>query len=167
MRVPNYFIYPGWQRFFAGICLGAIIGWLMFVYMYGVSQEKQIRTIIEQQSKIQDLEKEIEIWKKDYSELNNENKKRLKVQEINIQFTNVEQLKLDTMTVHNLRDKAKNELMSTISKDVETVAKSTDLLIRALENKSFKVDNQKYRLKVNQLLLLTTLDVRLEILLDY
>ncbi len=42
MHIPPYYKRPSFQRFFAGICIGTIIGYLIFIYMFGELQEKWI-----------------------------------------------------------------------------------------------------------------------------
>ena len=66
MRIPPYYRNPLWQRFFAGVIIGAIISWGLFLYMFGDLQEKQIQLIETQQDAIKDLHDELEIWQNEY-----------------------------------------------------------------------------------------------------
>ena len=45
MRVPPYARDPGWQRFFAGAAIGAIVSWIVFSQIFGILQEKQVRQL--------------------------------------------------------------------------------------------------------------------------
>nr|WP_235048659.1 hypothetical protein [Geobacillus sp. WSUCF1] len=76
MRIPPYYQYPSWQRFFAGAAIGALISWFVFLYMFGVLQEKQVRHVNELNEQIADLQNEIRIWQEDYIHYNKEMKKK-------------------------------------------------------------------------------------------
>lgn len=163
MIIPPYYKQTVWQRFFAGVFIGAVIGWCVFIYIYGEMQEKQVNLIIEQQSKIRDLENQVEIWKKDNQELNEKNQKKLMIEEIHVSFTNDKLLKLDSLIKHTLHETTKEELKDLIKKDIETVSKNKELVIKTIENKVFKIENQRYQLKVEQLYLTTKLEIYLKI----
>ena len=45
MRIPPYYRKPAWQRFFSGMAVGAFISWFLFLYMNGVSIEKNAKKI--------------------------------------------------------------------------------------------------------------------------
>ncbi|MEI2400973.1 sporulation protein, partial [Paenibacillus phytohabitans] len=61
MRVPPYYQKPGWQRFFAGVVIGALISWIVFLFQFGVLQDNQIKKITQQEDEIKDLQKSKEI----------------------------------------------------------------------------------------------------------
>lgn len=58
MRIPPYYRRPSWQRFFAGMAIGGAISWCIFIYIFGVWQEKHTALIDKQSEKIIDLENE-------------------------------------------------------------------------------------------------------------
>lgn len=47
MRVPSerMFKRSDWQRFFAGIVIGAIVSWGVFLTIYGVSRDRELEEI--------------------------------------------------------------------------------------------------------------------------
>lgn len=53
MRIPEYYKYRGFQVLFAGMALGCIISWCVFLFMYGTLQEKQLFKIKELQIELQ------------------------------------------------------------------------------------------------------------------
>ena len=61
MRIPPFFSQPSWQRFLAGVVIGALISWVLFFYMFGIQQDKQILTIQTQKEQIDDLNEKIAI----------------------------------------------------------------------------------------------------------
>ncbi|KHF28836.1 Sporulation membrane protein YtrI [Anoxybacillus sp. BCO1] len=69
MRVPPYARDPGWQRFFAGAAIGAIISWIVFLQIFGILQEKQVRQLNVQREIIAQLKHDLNIWQQDYIEL--------------------------------------------------------------------------------------------------
>ena len=50
--------------------------------MFGIQQEKQIRTIQLQKEQIEDLNNKIAIWEEDYQKLNEQTEKVLMIQEV-------------------------------------------------------------------------------------
>lgn len=164
MRIPPYYQYRNWQRFLSGVAIGGFIGWFLFIYIFGEIQEAQVKKIIEQSSEISHLKKEVEIWQNDYNELN---KTELTIQKIEINFVNdkeiKKELKLDSLVLLSLNDAAKNELNNLLKKDVQSAAKIKDLIIKTIENKVFKIDDNSYQLQVKQLVLFTTLELDVKI----
>ena len=163
MRIPPFYKSPACQRFLAGAFIGAIISWFIFLFIFGELQEKQLKLIYKQEQTIKDLNDKLEIWKQDYETLNKKNQKKLKVQEISIHFTNEDELKIDSFTKLNLEEGVKEELKNIMNKNIESVAENKELIIKTIENKTFKIDNQKYKAKVEQLYLFTTLDIYLKL----
>jgi hypothetical protein len=163
MRIPPYHRDKTWQRFFAGMALGAVISWFVFLQLFGILQEKQVRTITELKDKIVDLENDIQIWKEDYIELNKMNKKKLTIQEIKINITNAEQYKLDSYTKFRIQESVKQDIAHLIAKDIETVYKSKELLRKTIENKTYQIDDRRYKAEIYELFLFTTLSIELKI----
>lgn len=58
MRIPPYYRNSHWQRFFAGMAIGGIISWFIFLYIFGEWQEKYSMEISKQEETIRDLTKE-------------------------------------------------------------------------------------------------------------
>ncbi|WP_083270757.1 sporulation membrane protein YtrI [Bacillus marinisedimentorum] len=163
MRVPDYSQDPGWQRFFAGAAAGAIVSWVIFLFLFGEIQEKNTQTIITQQSSIRELEHRINLYNEEKIKLNNENEKKLKVQELSIQFSNSEKLKLELLTVHQLREEVEEQLQDVIGRDIETAARTKGLIYRAVESKVYNIDDQEYSLKIIHSSLYTTFELTLSI----
>lgn len=163
MRIPPLYEKPTWQRFFVGIFFGSIISWFVFLFIFGELQEDQLKEIVKQQSEIKELKNKNQLLEKDFEELNEKNQKQLKVRDISITLTNDKQLKLDSLTTFFLKNGAKEELKHVLNNNIETVVENKELVIKTLENKTFEVDDQKYKLIVKQLYLFTTLELYLEI----
>ncbi|MGO4888698.1 sporulation membrane protein YtrI [Anaerobacillus sp. MEB173] len=163
MRVPPYYQRPGWQRFFAGVVIGMLIGWLFFLYNFGTVHEKLINQIKMQQLEIDELNRDIEILLSDKEKLNKENQKKLTIQKIDVSFTNEKQLKLNELTLYELRKLAEDELSFLINNDIESASKTKEAMIRTIENKTFIIGDHHYQLKVEQLYLFTTLELYMKI----
>lgn len=165
MRIPPYYKQAGWQRFFAGVILGMLIGWLFFLYQFGAVHEKLVVEIKKQQSVIKKHETNIEILQSDQKERNEENKKKLTVQDVKVYFKNEQAVKLNELTLHELRSAIENEIKSIKNTNIENVANSKDLLIQTIENKLFIINDKKLQVTVKELYLFTTLELYVEILL--
>lgn len=53
-----------------------------------------------------------------------------------------------------------------LAKDIETVAKNKDLIKKIIENKPVKINEKRYKLKVKEMIIYTTLTIQLEISFD-
>jgi mannitol-specific phosphotransferase system IIBC component len=163
MRIPPYYKDPNWQRFLAGVMLGTIIGWLIFLYLYGNTLNRQTIELRNKEAEIKDLKKDIEeIWKKDYEECNKENQRLLKVQEIKINLDHSN--KISMLTVQKLQQQAKDYLRDLIKKDIETVANNKEYIMKTIEEKTFTIDDDNYQLRVQHFFLFTTLELHLRII---
>ena len=164
MKPPNLQDKKSWQRFFAGIAIGAIISWLMYVYMHGLMQEKQIITIEEQKKEIADLQRKIEIWEKDYEAKNEETEEKLTLEEIQVTVENYRMYKLDLLSVLETQDEIRKDLSSLISKDLETVYKGKSLIRKAIENKTIEINDKKYTFKVTEMMFYSNLSIEVQLI---
>ncbi|WP_042354807.1 sporulation membrane protein YtrI [Bacillus rubiinfantis] len=166
MRIPPYYRKPSWQRFFAGMAIGGAISWCIFLYIFGVWQEDYAKLIRKQEKDIAELNNDIKIWKEDYAELNNRNLETITVQKIRIKITNWEKYKLDQFSVFETEEAVRDDIKIVLAKDLETVAKSKELVKKIIENKPIKINEKRYKLKVKEMVIFTTLTVELEIQFD-
>lgn len=164
MRIPPLYHDKSWQRLFAGFFIGLLFGWMFFLYHFGTVHEKLVLEIGDQQTEIEKHKKTIEILREDQDEQNEENQKMLTVQDIRIRFINEEDVKLSELALHDLRAAVESELEEVRNKNIETVANSRDFIYKTVENKVFYTNNDnRYQLKVEQLFLYTTLEMRVMI----
>ena len=163
MRIPPYYRRPAWQRFFSGMVIGAAISWCIFIYIYGVWQEKHTALINEQSEKIVDLENEKKIWQEEYKEINKRTIEQLTIQKINVKIINSEKYKLDLLSVSEIEDSVKDDISMMIAKDMDTVYKSRELIKKVIQNKPIKIHEKRYKLQVKELVIFTTLSIQLEI----
>jgi L-lactate permease len=163
MRIPPYYLRPSWQRFFSGMVIGGAISWVIFVYIFGVWQDKHYYKIRKQAKEIQELKGDITIWQQEYKEINKRNIEQLTVQKINIKITNWEKYKLDQLSVLETEDSVKNDINMMLAKDIETVFKNKELLKKIIENKTFKINDKRYKLQVKEMVIYTTFTIQVEI----
>ncbi|UCZ52266.1 hypothetical protein LGQ02_15650 [Bacillus shivajii] len=165
MRIPPFYHEPSWQRFFAGIILGMLVGWLFFLYQFGNVHEKLVLKINDQQKEIDSQAKTIDILRKDQDERNEENQKKLTVQDIKLHFVNEDDIKLSELTLHELRSAVESELDIVRNKNIETVHNSREFLEKTVENKIYTIKgtDKRYQLKIEYLVLYTTVDIYLRI----
>ncbi|WP_066369069.1 sporulation membrane protein YtrI [Neobacillus fumarioli] len=163
MRIPPYYRRPSWQRFFAGMAIGGAISWCMFLYINCVWQEKNAKLIRKQQQEIMDYKDDIKIWQEEYKAANKRNLEKITVQNINIKIANWEKYKLDEFSVFQTEDSVRDDIKMMLAKDIETVAKNKDLIKKIIENKPVKINEKRYKLKVKEMIIYTTLTIQLEI----
>jgi len=166
MRVPPYYRHPAWQRFLAGMAVGGAISWCIFLYIFGVLQEENSKLIQKQEQDIEELKNDIKIWQEDYEQLNKQNLEKITVQDIKIRITNWERYKLDQLSVFQTEEEVRDDIKLALAKDLETVAKSKDLIKKMIENKPIKLNDKRYKLRVKEMVIYTTLSIQLEISFD-
>jgi len=167
MRIPPYYRRPEWQRFFSGMAIGALLSWVLFFYINGVWMEKQAKKIEQQKDEIADLKSDIQIWMEDYEELNKKNQENLTVQEIKVKIVNDKKYKqLDTLSIYEIEEETKGQLNMLLAKDLDSVFKSRDLITKVIENKSIKVNDKRYKLKIKSMVIYTSVSIQVEISLD-
>ncbi len=164
MRIPPFFERPSFRRFFAGIILGFIIGWGFFIYQYGQVYEELVFQLSKQKAVIKEQQKKMDELRSEQTKINEENKKKLTVQQIELYFINDRKPRLNQLTLFELRQQAVNELQFIERKDIETVANMKDLMIATLENKVFHIGENHYQLNVKEVYLFTTLRVYAEVI---
>ncbi len=163
MRIPPYYRSPLWQRFFAGVAIGAVISWCLFFYMFGDLQEKQVQLIQTQQDTIKDLYEEVDIWQSEYEILNKRNESRLLVQDVSVRITNYKKYRLDPLSIFEVEQSIQKDFSSLIGKDLEGVSKGKELLKRAIINKDIKLNSRHYQLDIKELVIYTNIEIELTI----
>lgn len=163
MRVPPHYQQPSWQRFFAGVAIGAVISWSVFLFIFGVIQEKHSTIINEQKQDIQDLMNDKKIYQEEYSKLNKKAQEKLTIQEIKIKLTNGDRYLFKDFRITNIENKVKDDLKELIAKDIESIFNSRLLIERTIENRVFEFDGKKYKLEMTKFMLHTTLYIEVEI----
>lgn len=159
MRIPQNYHSPSWQRFLAGLFLGMIIGWLFFVMISGIAQERQLSKIQEQKDQIAELKNDLKTWQENSEEKNKALQQKLTVQQIQIDIEDKQQAKLGKLELSELSGKAKQLLSSLVKQNIEYVAANQKLIIQTIENNIFTIEKNKYRLKVQRLVIYSTVSI--------
>ncbi|KGX93370.1 hypothetical protein N781_09955 [Pontibacillus halophilus JSM 076056 = DSM 19796] len=163
MHIPPYYKRPSWQRFFAGVFIGGIVAFGLFLYMYGSLAEKWVEENLALEAKVKDLEFELEVLNKDKEEMNKEQKELVTIQEIEVNFTNDKELKLDRLISHQLKEMIKNEIRHVIGQSIQSISDSRTLLISAIQHKKYEVDDLKYNVHVDHLTIGPTLSLSIKL----
>ncbi|MDE3839893.1 sporulation protein [Bacillus methanolicus] len=166
MRIPPYYRQTGWQRFLAGMAIGGFISWTIFLYIFGSWQEIQSKEIQRQKDEIVDLKKAVKIWQEDFNKLNEKNQEQLTVQNFKVKITNFEKYKLDLLSVSELEEGIKEDIDLVMAKDLESVYNNRDLIKKVIENKVFILNDKRYKLQVKEMIIYTTLEIQLQLILD-
>lgn len=162
MRVPPYHKEPSWQLFFSGVVLGAVIGWVVFLILYGAIQERQVGDLIKAKKQLELAEDRYKILIEDNEKLKEE-KDKLKVQDIKIAILNHEKYMLGSLTRFSITEGIKKDLNHLIAKEVKGIKDNKDLLKKTIENKSYELDEKKYFFHVEDLYIDTTIEIGLVI----
>ncbi|WP_139368098.1 sporulation membrane protein YtrI [Priestia abyssalis] len=163
MRIPPLYKNRNWQRFLAGMILGAVVSWFVFLMLFGISQERQIITIHQQKKEIQDLKDKMSIWQNEIEELNEEKEENLVIQDLKVKIMNEGKYKINSYTAFLIQESAKEEIEHVLSKNIEDVYKSRHSLKKAIENKAYTIDKTTYYVEIHEIFFHTTLSVQLKI----
>ncbi|MGE8206328.1 sporulation membrane protein YtrI [Heyndrickxia sp. NPDC080065] len=163
MRIPPLYRRPSWQRFLGGVVVGGCISWIIFLFMFGVLQEKQAKKIKTQKETIENLIQEKKIWQEDTKELNRKNAELLIIQNVQVKIKNYEKYDIDTLSISEAENDIKEDLKSLIAKDLNIIYKNKDLIIKTIENKSVKFNNHRFNYVIKNIFFYSTINIELEL----
>lgn len=147
IHLPPYHKLPSWQRFFAGVLLGAILAYPILLYMYGSMYEELLVENTKLTAEVEELKKQNEALLKDQEQL----EAPLTVETLDISIINGEDFKMDRLITHQLEQLIQDEIDYLIGEELNYVARSEHLIISAIENKPFTVDEFVYYFEVTLL----------------
>lgn len=162
MHIPPFYKKQSWQRFFVGVFFGALIAYIIVLFMYGRMYEDLLERNMALQSELNDVKKQNESLLETNENLDEQSKQPITVKEIELFLMNKNELKLDTFTTHKLEELVKEEINHLIGKDIETVAKSDELLTSTIQNKVYDVDDFSYKFKIIKLTISSTIKITVE-----
>ncbi|RYL93791.1 sporulation protein [Sporolactobacillus sp. THM7-4] len=160
MRIPPYYKMPDWQRFLAGCVIGLLIGFSIFLFLYGTAQEKQINKIREQKAEIEILKEQKKILIESEERKNEDLEKKLTVQEIEIYISDHH---MDEATKAELENAVADELHSIVNHSIESVADNRELIEKAIERKPLIVSDITYHFKVKSMVIFSTVTLQLQV----
>jgi len=162
MRVPPHYTPPTIQRFLAGIVIGALIGFIFFIILFGIAQDRQIRKIKEQQALIENLVDKNDTLTKLKDEENEELSKQLKIQEIKVNIDSGKQ-DIKRFLIYNLERQISEQLNPLINQDITAISSSKSLIFNTINGHKFLLEDKAYQFKVKTLILSTTLEIDVEV----
>jgi protein subunit release factor A len=165
MRIPPYYQKPSWQVFTAGVLIGGVISWFIFLYIYGEWQEEYSKKIAKQETAITKLENEKLIWQEEFKKLNKENQEKITVQSIYIKIKNKDKYDLDRFSVFQMEDEIKKDIGMMIAKDLDTAYNSRELIKKIIENKVLPANEKRYKLKITEMTFYTTISIEVELMI--
>ncbi len=163
MRIPPFYRLPSWQRFFSGMVVGGIISWMIFLFMFGVMHEKQTQLIEEQKNDISKLKSTLSYLQEEYKQLNNENQNKLTIQEVKVKIINNTKTKVELLSIHETEDQLSEDLRSLLTKDLESAYQYKEMIKKIIENKTVKLNDKSFNLKVREMYFFTTTQITLEL----
>ncbi|MCJ7839739.1 sporulation protein [Lederbergia sp. NSJ-179] len=164
MRIPPLYRNSNWQRLFAGMAVGGCISWVIFLFMFGVMQERNSVIIKEQANKIHELQSDIKIWQDDYKELNEKNEEMLTIQKIKVELTNYEKYDItDSQSIYTIEEAIQEDLRPLLAKDLATVYKNKEMIEKTIENKVVKINGKKYEFVIREIHYYTTIHIEAEL----
>src|SRR5690625_126894 len=155
-----------WQRFFAGLLIGAIISYTIFIYMFGQLLEKRIEENLELRTENQELHLTKRTLTENLSDLNQKYQAELFIQSIAIIIANAEELKLDRFSVLELEELIHDEVSDIVGSEIKTFQNHYPLLIRTVENKTFNVNHFSYHAEVRHLFINEQSEIHVELTVD-
>ncbi|WP_090996579.1 sporulation membrane protein YtrI [Bacillus sp. 491mf] len=152
-----------WKLFLGGAAVGGILSWIIFLYIYGVFQEEQTKTLETQEAQIKKLTEDLRVLTEDQKKENEENKNMLTIQEIEIEIVDYEKYNLNSLTVETLTTSIRDDLRHLLTQNIRSVANNKELLKKAIENKVYKYYDRVYRFEIETVSFDTTLTISVKI----
>src|SRR5699024_9215930 len=143
-------------------CIGAILSYAIFIYMYGSMYEKLFEENVHLESKVDELKDQNEALLQDKKDLNKEKSEKATVEEIEIDISNKEELEIDRLLIHELEGKVQETLKHIIGQEVSLVGESEHLLVSTLEKQKMEIDDFTYQFHVTRLIIDKNMKVTLE-----
>ncbi len=162
MHIPPHYKRPSWQRFLLGVVTGAFFAYLLLIFMYGTMYEQIVHENSTLRASNKELTKYNEALIEDQEEAEERQKAPYTIERIQIDIENEKELRLDRLAIHQLEELLIEEIDIVIGKSVSSVAENNVLLIAAIENKTFKVDDFTYTFTVKKFILYATVLITLE-----
>lgn len=121
-------------------------------------------TLIEKQREhARDLKNQISIYQKDLHKLNEDNKQRLLIQSVDVKLINWEKYRIAQPDKMKFEEQVKDNISEVITKDIESVYKTKELLKRTIENKIYTINEKEFKAEVKELTIYTRLSVEIHI----
>lgn len=158
MHIPPYHKKKSVQRFLAGTFAGAVIAYLLFVYMHGSMYSHLLEENRDLKSEVTELRNQNEALLEDNENLGEKSKEPIKVETIDITITNEEDLS-DSLIIHDLEELIREEITHIVGKNVSIISESDDLLKATIEGKDFTVDDFTYQFTVETLVIHQTVKI--------
>lgn len=160
MQIPPFYKYKSYQIFILGALSGAIIAYIVLLYMHGKMYENVLVEQVELKMEIKEIRKQNEILIDDKEEM--EAQSAATVKGIQIDFENAKELKFDRLSTLQLENMVKNELANVIGKTIQSVSESDDLLVTVIENKTFTIEDHSYQFEVKKISISEQIKLTLE-----
>ncbi len=109
------------------------------------------------------MNNQISIYQEDLHKLNEDNKRKLLIQSVSVKLLNGDKYKISQPDKTKFEEHVKDDISEVITKDIESVYQTKDLLKRTIENKVYMINEKKYEATVRELIIYTRLTVELEI----
>ena len=162
MRVPPNYRSPGLERFFAGTIIGMIIGFVFFILLYGIAQDKQLEKIKKQQVEIEDLKKSVKTLTEQGTEENQKLAKQLKIQEISVDIESGRK-DLPQLVTYELKKKIAQRLDALRNKNIDSIADAKDLIFSSIEGYNFQVEDNIYNFTIKSLFATSNLEITVKL----
>src|SRR5699024_1896093 len=135
MHVSPYHKKRNWQIMITGIWIGAIIGYIILIFMYGRMYEQTLTDQVRMQTEISELERQNRALLEDKEDL--EEKSSTDVLSVSIESINSEKLHLDKLITNQLQVLVKHALHPFIVINVLLIIGNVLLVIDRIENKTY------------------------------
>src|SRR5699024_1221155 len=149
MHVSPYHKKRNWQIMITGIWIGAIIGYIILIFMYGRMYEQTLTDQVRMQTEISELERQNKALLEDKEDL--EDKSSPDVLSVSIEFMYSEKLHLYKLIIYHLEDLFKHELDHVIVNNVESTMENEQLVIDRIEDKTYTIDDLSYKIDVKKI----------------
>lgn len=166
MRMPNETLLKKWHHFIGGLIVGAIVAYIIFIFMYGQLHKQLLTEKYTLEAEISELESQNERLLQDKQDLDEQANKTITVEKIDISIMNEKDLRIDRLVSHQLIDLIKQDIEHLLGQDIAIVEQSVQLLISTIENKPLTIQDMTYEFTVERLVISSQLKLSVKAKID-
>ncbi len=153
MRVPDIHTVQRVSFMMVSFIFGIICGALIFLIMYGHSMDDLIYENRELQSKVIELDNQLESSISEREKLSQQSQQKLVIKQIEIEILHKEGESPDRFLESEVRQLLREDIKFLISMPIESVAETSETLVHLVNGRSYEINKQKVGLKLETLVL--------------
>jgi hypothetical protein len=163
VRIPSAFLIQKLLRIIVAFVFGMLAGSIIFLYMYDQMMDKVLLENTQLGITNKTLTEDIEDLENDKNELSKKTQQKPIIKKIEIDIVKEKESDTSGFTETEVRERLRNDLKFLITLPLESVAETSETIIHLVNGRKYDINQQQYGLKLETLIIYTTLTVEVSI----